>query len=247
MAYARARYAVVLAARREDRLEDVARLCRELGADALVCRTDVSDEQQVEAMIAAATERFGRIDVMVNNAGYGHFGAVHTFSDADMRAIFDVNYFGVFYGCKAAVPVMMSQGSGHIFNLSSVMGKVGMPFHGAYAATKFAICGLSDAMRVELRPHGVHVTCVCPGLTESEFSRHVRNGQKRERSRILKRLGRKPAAVVARKIVRTTGRHKPYLLFALGDRSLCLLAALCPKFTDRLMGLFYKDVARSME
>ena len=249
IAFAKAGYAVVLAARREQRLQEAAEACRRENPDAqaLVCRTDVTDPRQVNALVAAAKNQFGRIDVMVNNAGYGHFSAVHDLSDADMRAIFDVNYFGVFYGCRAVAPVMMAQKSGHIFNMSSLMGKFGAPFHGAYCATKFAICGLSDSLRIELRPYNVHVTSVCPALTQSEFPQHLRNAAARAGSRILGRLGRKPAGPVARKIVKTTGKYKPNLVFTAGGRFISLAAALWPGLTDRLLMYFRNDMARSIE
>lgn len=249
IAFARAGYAVVLAARREERLQQAAEACRKENPDAraLVCRTDVTDPQQVNALVAAAKNQFGRIDVMVNNAGYGHFGAVHELSVDDMRAIFDVNYFGVFYGCKAVAPVMMAQRSGHIFNMSSLMGKFGAPFHGAYCATKYAVCGLSDSLRIELRPYNIHVTSVCPALTQSEFPQHLRNAAARSASRIFSRLRRKPAGPVARKIVKTTGKYKPNLIFTAGGRFICLAAALCPGLTDRLLMRFRNDLARSIE
>jgi short-subunit dehydrogenase len=249
LAFAKAGYAVVLAARREKRLEEVAEACRKENPDidTLVRRTDVTDPQQVDALVAAAVDRFGRIDVMVNNAGYGHFGAVHELGVDDMRAIFDVNYFGVFYGCKAVAPVMMAQRSGHIFNMSSLMGKFGAPFHGAYCATKYAICGLSDSLRIELRPYNIRVTSVCPALTQSEFPQHLRNAPARSASRIFGRLKRKPAGPVARKIVKSTGKYKPNLIFTAGGRFICLTAALWPGLMDKLLMYFRNDMAKSIE
>lgn len=249
IAFARAGYAVVLAARREKRLQETAEACRRENPDiqALVCRTDVTDSRQVDALVARAMDQFGRIDVMVNNAGYGHFSAVHELSDDDMRAIFDVNFFGVFYGCRAVAPAMMARRSGHIFNMSSVMGRVGTPFHGAYCATKFAVQGLTDSLRIELRSYNVHVTCVCPALTQSEFSQHLRNAGARSGSRILKRLGRKPVGPVARKIVKTTGKYRPNLIFTAGGKFISLAAATWPGLTDRLLMHFRNDLARSIE
>ncbi len=249
LAFAKAGYAVVLAARREKRMEEVAEACRKENPDieTLVCPTDVTDPQQVDALVAAAMDRFGQIDVMVNNAGYGHFGAVHEISVDDMRAIFDVNYFGVFYGCKAVVPVMMAQRSGHIFNMSSLMGKFGAPFHGAYCATKYAVCGLSDSLRIELRPYKIRVTSVCPALTQSEFAQHLRNAPARSASRIFSRLRRKPAGPVARKIVKSTGKYKPNLIFTASGRFICLTAALWPGLMDKLLMHFRNDMVKSIE
>jgi NADP-dependent 3-hydroxy acid dehydrogenase YdfG len=177
LAYARKKWAVVLAARRADRLEELAQRCRREGGEALAVPTDVARQEQVEALVARAAESFGRIDVMVNNAGFGLGGRVHEISDRQMRDIFDVNFYGVFYGCKAVAPVMIRQRSGHIFNVSSVIGKRGTPLNGAYCATKFAVAGLTESMRVELAAWNVRVTLVCPGLTDTEFFDHVRGAE----------------------------------------------------------------------
>ncbi|MCE5328605.1 MAG: SDR family oxidoreductase [Planctomycetaceae bacterium] len=243
LAYAAKGYAVVLAARRARRLETIAEACRAAHpqAQAIVAATDVTDETQVRHLVTAARQTFGRIDVMVNNAGYGHFARVHEIDTRELREIFDVNFFGVFYGCKAVAPIMIAQGSGHIFNISSVLGKRGSPFYGAYSASKFAICGLTDALRVELRPHGVHVTSVCPGLIETEFSEHVVGSPDRGKSEFFRRMKRMPAAVAARKIVAVTGKHKPEMVITAGGKLLSCIAALSPRLADWMMSIYYRD------
>jgi len=236
---------VVLAARRVERLEDVARRCRELGGEALVVPTDVADARQVEALVGRAVEAFGRVDVMVNNAGFGVFGRVHETSEADMRDIFDVNFFGVFHGCRAVAPIMIRQRRGHIFNVSSVIGKRGAPFHGAYCATKFAVCGLSDALRVELAPYGVRVTSVCPALTATEFAEHVRRPTAVETT--LGRIARRaPASVVGRKIASAVGQSIPEIVFTTGGRFLTLLAAVWPRAADALMKVYHDGLVKAL-
>ncbi|MCE5278389.1 MAG: SDR family oxidoreductase [Planctomycetaceae bacterium] len=243
LAYAAKGYAVVLAARRARRLETIAEACRAAHphAQAMVAATDVADESQVRHLVTAAQQAFGRIDVMVNNAGYGHFGLVHEIDTRELREIFDVNFFGVFYGCKAVAPIMIAQGSGHIFNISSVLGKRGSPFYGAYSASKFAICGLTDSLRVELRPMGVRVTSVCPGLIETEFSEHVVNSPDRAKSEFFKKIRRMPAAVAARKIVALTGKNRPEIVLTAGGKFLTCIAALSPRLTDKMMAVYYRD------
>jgi len=253
LAYGRRGYAVVLAARREDKLAEVAREVRTLnrrccGRDtALVVVTDVADASQVRALVTQAMEQFGRIDVMVNNAGYGQFGRVWEISDAEMRDIFQVNFFGAFYGCKAVAPVMIAQGSGHIFNISSIIGRAGSPFHGAYSASKFALTGLTESLRVELRPLGVHVTEVCPALTETEFFDRVRDGEARRRSDFLRASRKMPAWKVAQKIVARTGRYTPRLAFTAGGKLLMTLPTICPSLADRIMKIYHDDLLRSLE
>jgi len=249
LAYAARGYALVLAARREQRLQTIATACQALHDQTrtLVVPTDVACEDQVRHLVDAAVTTFGRIDVMVNNAGYGLWGRVWDLNSDDLHRLFEVNFFGVFYGCKAVAPIMARQGSGHIFNLSSVIGKRGSPFHGGYCASKFAISGLTDSLRVELRPLGVNVTCVCPALTETEFASAVVNSPDRSKSPTLRRIRKTPPAVIARKIVRVTGRDVPELVFTPGGKFLTVLAALWPRAADRIMHLYYKDQARLMD
>ena len=235
-----------------DHLNAVADRCRAAAAEgaagdvALVVPTDVTERRQVDALIAAAMDVFGRIDVMVNNAGYGQFARVHELDEQDLRDIFEVNFFGAFFGCRAVAPIMIDQARGHIFNISSVIGKVGSPFHGAYSATKFALSGLTQAMRVELKPYGVHVTDVCPALTETEFYMNVRNGDARGRSEYLRRAKKMPPQKVARRIVARTGKRTPEMIFTAGGRLLVLLATVWPRAADQLMKVYHDDLARAL-
>jgi short-subunit dehydrogenase len=245
LALARRRFAVVLAARRVDRLEETARRCEALGGLGRAVPVDVARQEQVEALVQAAVEQFGRVDVMVNNAGHGLIARVHETSSEQMRAIFDVNFYGVFYGCKAVAPVMIRQRSGHIFNVSSVIGKRGSPFHGAYCATKFAICGLTDSLRVELSAYGVRVTCVCPALTETEFFERAQRGRK-ARASFQRFKGLTAPGVVARKIAATVGKSTPEIVFSAGGKLLVLIAALCPRLADAMMKLYHDDLVKSL-
>ena len=236
---ARRGYAVVLAARRADRLEQVAQQCRRLGATATPVVTDVADVKQVGDLVAGAVDQFGRLDVMVNNAGFGLVARVHETTDQQMRDIFDTNFFGLFYGARAAARVMIPQRSGHIFNVASVLGKRGSPFNGAYSATKFAVCGLTDSMRVELKPMGVHVTCLCPAYTRTEFFDHVQGRRSPRHATAFKRFrGYAQPDVVARRLVRTIGRNVPQIVFSAGGKFLALVAALSPRLADVIMTVY---------
>ncbi len=245
--FARRGYAVVLAARREEELIETARLCEAAGKKnhcSVIVLADVSKKQEVDALVAQSVERFARVDVMVNNAGFGVHARVHETTDRQMREIFDVNFFGIFYGCKAVAPVMMRQRSGHIFNVSSVIGKRGCPFNGAYSATKFAVCGLTETMRVEMTPYNVRVTSVCPGLTETDFFKHVRGGTSTNRSSYAGIRGLMPAEKIARKIAKTVGRNKPELVFSAGGKLLVFINARWPRLADRIMKLYHDDLIR---
>jgi short-subunit dehydrogenase len=252
LAYSRKGYAVVLAARREEKLNEVADEVRRLSpldnTDATMpIPTDVSHPADVPALVGQTMDRFGRIDVMVNNAGYGQFGRIWEISDQAMREIFEVNFYGAFHGCKAVAPIMIEQGRGHIFNVSSVIGRTGSPFHGAYSATKFALSGLTESLRIELHPHGVRVTEVCPALTETEFFENVRDGEPRSRSDFFRLKRKMPARKVAGRIVARTGKNTPRMVFTMGGKMLILLATVWPKMADRVMNVYYNDLLRSLE
>ncbi|GAA3047133.1 oxidoreductase [Pseudonocardia yunnanensis] len=135
----------------------------------LVAPLDVADQAQARTAVDAAVERFGRIDVLVNNAGRGLLGAVEEADDAEVRAIFETNVFGLLAVTRAVLPTMRRQRSGRIFNFSSVGGIAVGEGWGIYGGTKYAVEGLSEAMRRELAPLGVQVTIVEPGVFRTDF------------------------------------------------------------------------------
>lgn len=130
---------------------------------------DVTDEASVAAAVEAAMQRFGRIDVLVNNAGYGVVGAVEETSGEDVRRIYETNVFGLLAVTRAVLPHLRRQRSGHILNLSSLGGYQSGPAFGVYCSTKFAVEGLSEALHAELAPLGISVTVVEPGYFRTEF------------------------------------------------------------------------------
>ena len=130
---------------------------------------DVTDEKQAATAVAAALERFGRIDVLVNNAGFGLLGAVEEASADEVRRLYETNVFGLLNVTRAALPSMRERRRGHVINISSVGGFRSGPGFGVYCSTKFAVEGLSEALHAELAPLGVHVTVVEPGYFRTEF------------------------------------------------------------------------------
>jgi NAD(P)-dependent dehydrogenase (short-subunit alcohol dehydrogenase family) len=139
-------------------------------ATALPLRLDVTDPAQVAAAVRDAEKRFGAIDVLVNNAGYGYRAAVEEADDADIRRLFETNFFGLVGLTKSVLPGMRARGRGHIVNISSVAGRMAQPGSGYYSASKFAVGGLSDALRKELEPLGIRVTVVEPGGFRTDFA-----------------------------------------------------------------------------
>ena len=131
---------------------------------------DVTDREADVAAVQQAHEHFGRLDVVVNNAGYGHFGFVEELSEDDVRAQMETNFFGALWVTQAALPIMREQGSGHIVQVSSIGGISAFPIVGAYHASKWALEGLSQSLAQEVAPFGIHVTLIEPGGFATDWS-----------------------------------------------------------------------------
>ena len=147
-------------------------LTQALGSDddrLLTVALDVTDQGQASAAVEAAVARFGTIDVLVNNAGYGHLGFFEETSDEDARQQFETNVFGVFYVIRAALPVMRQARRGHIFNISSIAGLRGGAGASLYCASKHALEGFSESLAREIEPLGLRVTLVEPGRFRTDF------------------------------------------------------------------------------
>src|SRR6185436_13526401 len=139
-------------------------------ANALGLQLDVTDAKQVSETVAQTERTFGRIDVLVNNAGYGYLAAVEEGEDAEVRAMFETNFFGLVTLTKRVLPGMRARGQGHIINITSVGGLIGNPSAGYYNATKFAVEGLSEALAKEVEPLGIRVTVVEPGPFRTDWA-----------------------------------------------------------------------------
>jgi NAD(P)-dependent dehydrogenase (short-subunit alcohol dehydrogenase family) len=157
-------YTVYAVARRVDRMAGLA------GDGIRVLGVDVTDDASLTALVDRIVADTGRIDVLVNNAGYGSYGAVEDVPLAEARRQFEVNVFGLARLTQLVLPHMRERRSGHVVNISSVGGKIYEPLGGWYHATKFAVEGLSDSLRVEVAPFGVHVVVIEPGAIRTEWS-----------------------------------------------------------------------------
>ncbi|SFF66839.1 Short-chain dehydrogenase, partial [Actinacidiphila alni] len=157
---------VVATARRPQEAEAA---LKEHGERVLALPLDVTDTDSVVAAVAAARERFGRIDVLVNNAGYGQLGYFEEQSPQSVERQFATNVFGVFDVTRAVLPVMRAQRSGHVITISSLSGIIGIAGSPVYGATKFAVTGWSEGLGRELAPFGIHATCVHPGMFRTDF------------------------------------------------------------------------------
>ena len=175
LALARAGAAVALGARRVDRLEALAARIEEAGGRAIAVECDVADEASANAFIAATVEQLGGLDILVNNAGVMLLGPIEGADTGQWRQMMDVNVLGLLYCTQAALPHLRESGHGHIVNVSSVAGRTASAFVGVYNATKWAVTGFSEALRQEAAMSKVRVTCIEPGMVETELPTHNTN------------------------------------------------------------------------
>ena len=178
LAFARRGATVVVAARREPALREVASQCEALGGRALVVPTDVTDEAAVQHLARRAIETFGRIDVWVNNAAVTLFARFEEAPAADYRRVIETNIFGYIYGARAALPYFREQGSGVLINVSSIVAKLPQPYTSAYVISKHAVRALGMSLRQELALDGakhIHVCTVMPATIDTPFFEHAGN------------------------------------------------------------------------
>jgi NADP-dependent 3-hydroxy acid dehydrogenase YdfG len=174
LACARAGAAVALAARRTERIEALARRIEESGGQSLAVTADVGEEAQANAFVTRTHERFGRLDVLVNNAGVMLLGPIEGAPTEEWRRMIHVNIMGVLYCTHSALPLMRAQGGGDIVNVSSVGGRVLGRYSGVYSLTKFGIGAFSEALRQENVDNAIRVTLIEPGRVDTELRTHVR-------------------------------------------------------------------------
>src|SRR5512145_2843481 len=173
---------IVLAARRMERLEELATEIRLAGGDALPVEVDVTQLAQIEAMVKAALDRYGRIDILFNNAGFGRLDWFEALDPhKDIQAQINVDLLGVIWTARVVLPQMYKQRSGHIINMSSIAGWAAPPLYSVYSAAKFGVRGFTEALRREAAPLGIHVSVVYPGSSPTEFQNHIGENKAKKR------------------------------------------------------------------
>jgi NAD(P)-dependent dehydrogenase (short-subunit alcohol dehydrogenase family) len=225
----------------------VADLAAGHGNDALVARLDVTRPDDIAAVVDNALEAFGKIDFLVNNAGYGYLAAVEEGDDAEARAMFEVNFFGAVNMIKAVLPSMRARRSGHIVNITSVGGFVGNPSSGYYAATKFALEGLSESLARETAELGIKVTAVEPGPFRTDWAgRSLKQTDKpigdyasiagKRRTQVVERSGRQPGspARAAKAIIVAVTAPTPPAHLVLGSAGLEMVRGKLARVTADL-------------
>jgi NAD(P)-dependent dehydrogenase (short-subunit alcohol dehydrogenase family) len=168
-------YNVVVTARKPEQVADIVAAYPET---ALSLTLDVTVPQQINDAVKTAIDRFGRIDVLVNNAGIGYFGAIEESEEEEVRRMFEINFFGLAHMTNAVLPHMRQQRSGHILNVASIGGLRSFPAVGFYNATKYAVDGLSEALMKEVAPLGIKVTVICPSGFRTDWAGRSANNTK---------------------------------------------------------------------
>ena len=234
--------AVAICARRREQLDAAAAEIVAAGGRALSVVADVTQAEEMDAFVAQTVARFGRLDVMMCNAGFGIAGAIDDIAPDQMQKLMDINCHGTYHATRAALPLFRRQGSGHIVMVSSIVGKRGVPYMGAYSATKFAQVGLAECLRSELLGTGIHVTVVYPVSTETEFF----DVMSRETGTAVTRAfgPRQAVETVADAIARAIDRPVPEVYPHFQSRALVILNAVAPGFTDRVVKRFGRKPLR---
>jgi NAD(P)-dependent dehydrogenase (short-subunit alcohol dehydrogenase family) len=192
----------------------------------------VTREADMVRFIEEAQTRFGRLDILICNAGFGYYGTLEDTPPDVMRRMIDVNYVGTFLGARAALPVFRAQRSGHLIFVSSIVGRRGIPFMGGYSATKAAQAGLAESLRSEFAGTGIHVTCVYPISTRTEFL----DAMARDYGHAVSGLGPKQSVdAVARAVVGCVRHPRPEVYPHRTSRALAVLNIVAPAFTDRMV------------
>jgi hypothetical protein len=221
---------VVLAARREAPLRALA---SSLDADAqqraLIVPTDVTQPDQVAHLFARATERFGRVDILINNAGFGMRVPVADTRLSDARELMEVNFFGALHCIQAAIPIMKQQAGGQIVNVGSILSLIAIPNNAIYCASKFALRALNDSLRLELRHDPIDVILVMPSYTETSFFNNMVTNDKLTRPPGWK--GQSPDQV-ATAILRACARRQREVVLTLPAKMGAIAKRIAPRFVD---------------
>lgn len=239
---------VVVAGRRQERLVELVKEIESKGGKALAVATDVAEQAQVENLIAATVETFGRVDVLVNNAGVAIASRFLEMPLEDFRRLMDVNFWGAVFACHAAVPQMRKQnGGGVILNVSSIFGKRGMPFETAYCASKFALAGFSESLRAEVMSENIDVCTIYPGAVETEIFDAAANSTGFEIPNYIPKF---PARQMAKLIVQTARVPVPEVVAAFDAQAINIANTFAPALVDFALGWsvpFIEGMRRSKE
>jgi short-subunit dehydrogenase len=223
---------VALAARSADRLEELAAELQANGAEGLAVPTDLTCAKDREHLIHTVAEHFGGLDVLVNNAGVGSFGHFADSTEAILRQIMEINFFAPAELIRLAIPVLRHGQQPAIVNVSSMCGRRGLPAWPEYSASKFALCGLSEALRAELVRFGIDVLVILPGLTGSNLARHLLRNEGRMKIDFAAGM---PPEKVAERILRGIRKNRAETVLGSDARWILRVNRFFPRLVDWLI------------
>jgi short-subunit dehydrogenase len=228
------------------RLALIARSAEKLAAvakplDAVAVAGDVTSAEDRRRLVDGAMAKWGRVDVLVNNAGVGMYVPAWRADMREVRNLWELNLFAVLGMIQLVVPLMRRQGGGHIVNVSSIAGKISLPWFTNYTASKFAICALTDSLRIELRPYRIGCTTICPGYVKTEFQNNALAGRPPDRLWRMKRMAI-TAEQCAAATVRGLEREKRTVVVPWLGNALIALAHLSPSIADRILEHIYQGL-----
>ncbi len=231
---------VVMAARDPKRLAQAAAGLQPQGGSGPLCLPcDVSRRNDVDKLVAEAIARFGRIDILINNAGSGLIAPIETIRVEDAKTLFDTNFFGAVNCTQAVLPHLKKQHSGHIVNMSSVAGLRGIPNSSMYCASKAALLAFSDALRLEVKPHGIYVTTICPSRTnDTPFVAHAKKYGPVELYKVPDTL---TTPMVVDALLQAIVHRQRTVIIPFHARLMHTLNKFAPRIVDRIL---YKNMPR---
>jgi NAD(P)-dependent dehydrogenase (short-subunit alcohol dehydrogenase family) len=241
---------VVLADRQTELAETVVSSIRSKGGTAEVAGLDVRDAVRFKAVVQSTVAATGRLDFLFNNAGIGVAGEMRHYAPPDWRDVLEVNLLGVIHGIAAAYPLMVEQGFGHIINTASLAGLIAAPMIGSYTASKFAVVGLSKALRVEGKRHGVRVSVICPGVVRTPILEGGRYGRINSDATVLaahagrlRRLTMDPD-LFARRALRAIGRNRAVIVEPSWARWAWRFERFAPRLSERFVDWLFRRLTR---
>src|SRR5262249_11590092 len=223
---------LALSARSAEKLHELAEVLTNRGAKVLVFPADVTSEADREHLLETVVVHFGGLDILVNNAGVASFGHFATSSEDILRRIMEVNFFAPAELIRHAVPILQNGRHPAIVNVASMCGRRGLPAWTEYSASKFALCGLTEALRGEFARFDIDVLLVVPGLTKSDLPRHLLRNEGRMKIDFAKGM---PPETVAAGIIRALERNRTETVLGREARWILRINRFCPRLMDRLL------------
>lgn len=233
---------VALAARSERAILDLEKTILQAGGHAFALRTDVTQPAEIRRLIDSTLTKWQRLDILINNAGYGIWGTFDQLPMDLIRQNFETNVFAAIDACQAVIPILRRQGGGMIVNIESIVGLRAMPMASCYSATKHALHAFSESIRLELRPDHIHILSVCPGLIQTNF--HANRTKIGTTAETGPKWLYMPVDVCVRKILRAMENEQSRLIITGHGKLLTLMQRISPCFVDFIIGSNYRRSLR---